>query len=138
MSTINKSDSDPFLPYRHLTFHYLGYYLLDFFHTHNMKKCHIDSDADFGGETLNKLLKGQDMHLNCYLRLLTVFESYCRDMNEFLDFIIGFIERAVVEIWVLWELEPVGWMKEVWGRMIGEEEKGRSISNDKHCIVYHN
>lgn len=115
--------NDPYARYRHITFHYLSYYLHDFFQSHHIKHGAVTSESDFGGNTLSLLLNGKDMHFNCYLRLLTVMGEYCNSNDEYMDFIMEFMQRAIIEIWIIWEEEPVDWMLEVWKKMQKEKDK---------------
>ena len=114
---------DPYSPYRHINFQYLSYYLNDFFNTHHIKKHIVEEDSEFGGKTLSHLLDGKDMHFNCYLRLLAVMGEYCKGREEFLNFIMEFMKRAIIEIWLIWEEDPVDWMVETWEKMQEEKEK---------------
>lgn len=117
---INK---DPYSLFRHTTFHYVGYYLHDFFHTHHITKDLVRSDCGFGGETLEHLIEGKDMNFNCYLRLLTVMGEYCPTDEEYMQFLMGFMKRAIIEVWLKWEERPFGWMLEIWEEMQKEKEQ---------------
>lgn len=117
---INK---DPYALFRHTTFHYLSYYLHDFFEAHLISHEQVKDDSGFGGSTLQELLYGKDMKFNCYLRLLTVLGEFCKDEEEYMNFIKGFMERAIIEVWLIWEEEPFGWMLEVWEKMQIEKAK---------------
>lgn len=112
---------DRYALFRHAYFYYLSYYLIKFFIMHRIKKQAVIEDAGFGGKTLTHLLAGKDMSLNCYLRLLTTMKGFCADDEEYVDFITGFIKRAIIEVWRMWGLEPQGWMRETWREM--QEEK---------------
>lgn len=118
-----KITKDPYAHYRHLRFHYLSYYLRQFFQEHLIKQCSVKSESDFGGSTLSHLLEGKDMHFNCYMRLLTTMGEYCETNEEYMEFIEGFIQRAIIEIWIIWEEEPVDWMVEIWEEMQKEKDK---------------
>lgn len=119
---------DPYAIYRHLTFQYLQYYLCDFFDTHSVKKQDVKNDCGFGGSTLPRLLKGKDMHFNCYVRLLFTMRGYCKDDNEHMDLIVEFMKRAMIEIWLIWGEEPQSWMLETWKKM--QEEKDKYITKN--------
>lgn len=117
------SHKDPYALYRHLIFPYLSDYLSDYFHRHSIKKQAITEEASLNWKTLNKLLEGKDMNFNCYLRLLATMRPYCKNDEEFLDFILEFMKRALTEIWITWQEEPDGWMQETWIKMQKDKEK---------------
>lgn len=123
MSEINDENTkkDPYAVFRHFTFHYLHYYLTDFFKRYDIHNKPVMKDAGFGGQTLPYLLKGKDMHLDCYVRLLAVMQFYCPDEDKYMDFVMGFAKRAIIEIWLTWGLPPEGWMKSTWLEMKEEE-----------------
>lgn len=123
------STKDPYAIYRHITFHYLHYYLNDFIQTHSVKKHSLSEDSGFGGKTLNHLLEGKDMHFNCYLRLLTSMREFCKDDNEYMDFIMEFMKRAIIEIWIIWEEKPDKWMLDTWKEMLIEKDKYITIKD---------
>lgn len=75
---------------------------MDFFKRRHIKNQAVMEDASLGRKTLTHMLEGKDMSLNCYLRLLTAMKRYCADDDEYLDFIMGVLKRAVIEIWLLW------------------------------------
>lgn len=114
---------DPYATFRHFTFQYLHYYLTDFFKRYDIHNKPVMEDARFGGNTLPSLLAGKDMHLNCYVRLLAAMQFYCPDDEEYLDFITGFVKRAIIEIWLTWGQIPEGWMQSTWMEMQKEERK---------------
>lgn len=120
---------DPYALYRHMTFQYLHYYLTDFFHSHAIKKQHIIDDSGLSWKTLTHLLEGEDMHFNCYLRLLTVMREYCKDNDEYMEFVIGFMQRAIIEIWIAWEEKPGEWMLKIWEEMLKEKDKNTAIKS---------
>lgn len=72
------------------------------------------------------MLDGKDVRLNCYIRLLATMKMYCENDDRYMDFIMGFIKRAIVDVWLKWRLSPEGWMKEVWAEM--EEEKKKKCA----------
>lgn len=96
---------------------------MDFFKRRHIKNQAVMEDASLGRKTLTHMLEGKDMSLNCYLRLLTAMKRYCADDDEYLDFIMGVLKRAVIEIWLLWGEEPEGWMMETWREMEMEKMK---------------
>lgn len=120
---------DRYALFRHATFCYLSYYLRDFFKRRNIKNQAVMEDASLGRKTLSHMLEGKDMSLNCYLRLLTAMKRYCADDAEYLEFIMGFLKRAIIEIWLLWREEPEGWMMETWREM--EREKMKYYAEEK-------
>lgn len=121
--------NDPYAIYRHITFHYLHYYLESFFQSHLVNKYSVNEDSGFGGKTLTHLLKGKDMHFNCHLRLLAVMREYCKNDEEYMDFIMEFMKRAIIEIWLIWEEAPEGWMLETWKEMQKEKDKYTTKNN---------
>lgn len=122
---------DPYALYRHITFHYLHYYLESFFQSHQISKHSVNEDSGFGGRTLEHLLKGKDMHFNCHLRLLAAMRDYCKDNDEYLDFIMEFMKRAIIEIWLIWEEELEEWMLDTWEEMLKEKDK---YTTRKDCL----
>lgn len=128
MNTNNEEGTtkDPYGDFRHFTFQHIHYYLADFFRTHSVVHQHVIDDAGLGDHTLYDMLNGKDVRLNCYIRLLATMKMYCENDDRYMDFIMGFIKRAIVDVWLKWRLSPEGWMKEVWREM--EEEKKKKCA----------
>lgn len=118
-----KMTNDPYAVYRHLTYQYLHYYLADFFQAHSIKKQPVIDDSGFSRSTLASLLDGKDLHFNCYLRLLTVMREYCENDDEYMDFLMGFMKRAIIEIWIIWDEKPEEWIVEIWEKMQDDKNK---------------
>ena len=114
---------DPYALFRHFTFHYLHYYLTGFFHTHSVKKRELSDECGYGGKTLEQLLEGKDMHFNCHVRLLVMMREYCKDDVEYMNFVMEFMKRAIIEVWIAWEERPEEWMLSTWEEMRKEKDK---------------
>ena len=114
---------DPYALFRHFTFHYLHYYLTGFFRTHSVKKRELSDECGYGGSTLEHLLEGKDMHFNCHVRLLVMMREYCKDDVEYMDFVMEFMKRAIIEVWIAWEERPEEWMLSTWEEMRKEKDK---------------
>lgn len=120
---------DPYALFRHFTFHYLHYYLTDFFQVHAIKKQPVSDECGYGGNTLTHLLEGKDMHFNCYARLLTAMREYCKNDEEYMEFVMEFMKRAIIEIWIAWKEKPDEWMLETWEEMRKEKDKYNTLNN---------
>lgn len=114
---------DPYALFWHFTFHYLHYYLTGFFHTHSVKKRELSDECGYGGNTLEHLLEGKDMHFNCHVRLLVMMREYCKDDVEYMNFVMEFMKRAIIEVWIAWEERPEEWMLSTWEEMRKEKDK---------------
>ena len=114
---------DPYALFRRFTFHYLHYYLTGFFHTHSVKKRELSDECGYGGNTLEHLLEGKDMHFNCHVRLLVMMREYCKDDVEYMNFVMEFMKRAIIEVWIAWEERPEEWMLSTWEEMRKEKDK---------------
>lgn len=114
---------DPYAVFRNIMFQYQCFFLNDFFDSHHIKKNDIEKNSNFGGRTLASLLNGKDMHFNCHLRLLAAMEEYCEDNDEYLDFVLEFLKRSIVEIRLIRGEEPKGWMLITWEKMQLEKNK---------------
>lgn len=114
---------DPYALFRHFTFHYLHYYLTGFFHTHSVKKRELSDECGYGGNTLEHLLEGKDMHFNCHVRLLVMMREYYKDDVEYMNFVMEFMKRAIIEVWIAWEERPEEWMLSTWEEMRKEKDK---------------
>ena len=120
---LTTTHKDPYALFRHFTFHYLHYYLTGFFHTHSVKKRELSDECGYGGNTLEHLLEGKDMHFNCHVRLLVMMREYCKDDVEYMNFVMEFMKRAIIEVWIAWEERPEEWMLSTWEEMRKEKDK---------------
>lgn len=108
--------------YRHMEFPYSSNYLLKFCEKHHITYIPVCNESDLSPVTFHKMLIGEDKHINCFIRMFSAFESFCKDKDELFTFITGYIQRMMIEVWTYKGMEPSGWMTEVWEMM--QIEKG--------------
>ena len=49
--------------------------------------------------------------------------EYCENDDEYMDFLMGFMKRAIIEIWIIWDEKPEEWMVEIWEKMQDDKNK---------------
>ena len=62
-------------------------------------------------------------NFNCHVRLLVMMREYCKDDVEYMNFVMEFMKRAIIEVWIAWEERPEEWMLSTWEEMRKEKDK---------------
>ena len=52
-----------------------------------------------------------------------MMREYCKDDVEYMNFVMEFMKRAIIEVWIAWEERPEEWMLSTWEEMRKEKDK---------------
>ena len=55
--------------------------------------------------------------------------EYCENDEEYIEFVMEFMKRAIIEIWIAWEEKPDEWMLETWKEMRNEKDKYKTLND---------
>lgn len=69
----------------------------------------VTTSVYMSNTTYRQLLKGEDMHLNCYLRFFHVLSSYFQNAEEFWECIMKFMKQALSEVCRMMKVEEENW-----------------------------
>ncbi len=101
----NKAQFNP----RHLYFNALGEMIQKIAKEQNIHYSDVTASVHMSNRTYHRLLTGQDMHLNYYLRLFHYLSTYFPTAQAFWEYVMEFMKKALSGICSLMGVE------EEWG-----------------------
>lgn len=98
---------------RHLKYNSLEILMRDIATEKNIHYNDVTSSVYMGNTTYHRLLEGEDMHLNCYLRFFHILSTYCQSAEEFWECVMEFMKQALSEVCRMMGVEEENWGAEV-------------------------
>lgn len=96
---------------RHLKYNSLNILMRGITSEKNIHYNDVTTAVYMSNTTYHRLLEGEDMRLNYYLRFFHVLSSYCQNEEEFREYVMEFMKQALSEV-----CRMIGAEEENWGR----------------------